>query len=42
MGVKFNKQNMLFGCFWGEGFRGIWGELEGKGDRKALKHINFH
>ena len=40
-GGKLNIKLMLFQVFGGEGFRGAWGELGGKGDRKALKNIKF-
>ena len=43
MGGKFNIK-LVFFWFWGEGFKGIWGELGGEGHQKALKtriFINF-
>ena len=42
MGGKINIKLMLFGGFWGEGFKGIWEELGGEGHQKALKNSNFH
>ena len=42
MGGRINIILMFFVFVRKEGFRGIWGGLVGKGNRKAQKILNFH